>query len=332
MFKKLFVRKKKNKKGTGDGKAKRRAASVSNTRTTSAKSGSAKTKSKRSVSSAPKVKAKKQSVVPAATINSLPEELLKLVFRSLDSKTYLACVLTCKDFNKRSIVDYKAFVAEQKKAVQATKVQSPSASGRIKRADAYEWGSVLGKGAFGDVVSAVEKESRRKVAIKVLNKQHVVREKKHKYVKTERDILASTTHPNIISLYNTFQDKENLYYIMELAEEGELFHHLKKHGKFTIPVAAFYLAELILALTYLHSLGIVHRDVKPENILLAKDFHIRLTDFGTAKVCVKDRWNLSYCLRIVTPNELSRNWIQHLAQLVRTRSQVRIFENEKTFF
>mmetsp|Transcript_30003 Transcript_30003/g.33502 ORF Transcript_30003/g.33502 Transcript_30003/m.33502 type:complete len:161 (-) Transcript_30003:150-632(-) len=108
---------------------------------------------------------------------------------------------------------------------------------------------------------------------------------------------------------------------MELAEEGELFHHLKKHGKFTIPVAAFYLAELILALTYLHSLGIVHRDVKPENILLAKDFHIRLTDFGTAKVCVKDRWNLSYCLRIVTPNELSRNWIQHLAQLVRTRSQ-----------
>jgi len=70
---------------------------------------------------------------------------------------------------------------------------------------------------------------------------------------------------------------------MELAEEGELFHHLKKHGKFTIPVAAFYLAELILALTYLHSLGIVHRDVKPENILLAKDFHIRLTDFGTAK-------------------------------------------------
>lgn len=154
---------------------------------------------------------------------------------------------------------------------------------KTKRADAYDWGDTLGEGAFGAVVLATEKESGRKVAIKILNKQHITKEKKQKYVTTERDILAKCKHPNIIRLFNTFQDNENLYYILELAAEGELLTHLQKHKSFDVPVAAFYIAEIINALEHLHSKGIIHRDLKPENILLNDKFHVKVTDFGTAK-------------------------------------------------
>jgi serine/threonine protein kinase len=99
----------------------------------------------------------------------------------------------------------------------------------------------------------------------------------------EREILEKFDHPFIMKLQFAFQDDFSLYLIMEFVNGGELFHHLKQAGKFSENRARFYAAELALALEYLHSQGVVYRDVKPENILIDADGHLRLTDFGLSK-------------------------------------------------
>jgi len=147
----------------------------------------------------------------------------------------------------------------------------------------FTFGRVLGEGSYGAVVLGKD-ASGKEYAIKMLEKKHLVKEKKVKYATTERDILTQCNHPNIVKLYYTFKDEEHLYYVMELCSNGELLGKLKQTGTFDEPIAAFYIAELINALEYLHQKGIVHRDLKPENLLLDKAMHLKLTDFGTAKI------------------------------------------------
>ena len=91
------------------------------------------------------------------------------------------------------------------------------------------------------------------------------------------------SHPFIMKLQFSFQDEAHLYLIMEFINGGELFYHLKKDKKFDEDRAKFYAAELVLALEYLHTEGVVYRDVKPENILIDSEGHVRLTDFGLSK-------------------------------------------------
>lgn len=86
-----------------------------------------------------------------------------------------------------------------------------------------------------------------------------------------------------MKLQFSFQDEEHLYLIMDFINGGELFYHLQQQGKFSEDRARFYVAEIVLALDYLHKAGIVYRDVKPENILIDYEGHIKLTDFGLSK-------------------------------------------------
>jgi len=119
-------------------------------------------------------------------------------------------------------------------------------------------------------------------AVKILEKKHIIKMGKVKYVTSERDILFQLNHPNVIKLHYTFQDDACLYFVMELAPCGELFEQIQKHGPADLSCARFYAAEIVLALEYLHSKGIVHRDLKPENMLVAADGHIKISDFGSA--------------------------------------------------
>ncbi|WVW84081.1 hypothetical protein I302_106110 [Kwoniella bestiolae CBS 10118] len=105
-------------------------------------------------------------------------------------------------------------------------------------------------------------------------------------------MLVRVRHPFLVNLWGTFQDVNNLYMVMDFVAGGELFSLLRKSQRFPNSVAKFYAAEVALALDYLHSLDIIYRDLKPENLLLGADGHVKVTDFGFAKHVPDITWTL----------------------------------------
>lgn len=147
----------------------------------------------------------------------------------------------------------------------------------------------LGTGTYGTVVLVKQRATGRLYAQKQFRKASLVIHKRLvEQTKTERAILESVNrHPFVVKLYYAFQDHEKLYLILEYAQGGELFHHLAMERMFGEGVAAFYMAEMVLALEHLHhNVGVVYRDLKPENCLLDADGHLLLTDFGLSKVAL----------------------------------------------
>lgn len=139
---------------------------------------------------------------------------------------------------------------------------------------------------YGTVLLVRHKTSGKLYAQKQFKKASLVVHKKMvEQTKTERAILESVRHPFVVKLYYAFQDKESLYLILEYAQGGELFLHLALCTFFPETTAVFYLAELVLALSHLHhNVGVIYRDLKPENCLLDAEGHLLLTDFGLSKV------------------------------------------------
>ncbi|KAF5659933.1 AGC PKA kinase [Fusarium heterosporum] len=150
----------------------------------------------------------------------------------------------------------------------------------------------LGTGSFGRVHLVQSKHNQRFYAVKVLKKAQVVKMKQVEHTNDERRMLADVKHPFLITLWGTFQDTKNLYMVMDFVEGGELFSLLRKSGRFPNPVAKFYAAEVTLALEYLHSKNIIYRDLKPENLLLDRHGHLKITDFGFAKRVPDKTWTL----------------------------------------
>ena len=147
----------------------------------------------------------------------------------------------------------------------------------------------LGKGTYGTVLLVKQHSTGRLFAQKQFKKASlVVRRKLIEQTKTERQILESVNrHPFVVKLYYAFQDLEKLYLILEYGQGGELFTHLNHEKMFSEAKAAFYMGEMALALWHLHdTLGVVYRDLKPENCLLDAEGHLLLTDFGLSKVAV----------------------------------------------
>ncbi|MCJ1310606.1 camp-dependent protein kinase catalytic subunit [Agyrium rufum] len=150
----------------------------------------------------------------------------------------------------------------------------------------------LGTGSFGRVHLVQSKHNQRFYAVKVLKKQQVVRMKQVEHTNDERRMLQKVKHPFLVTLWGTFQDSKNLYMVMDFVEGGELFSLLRKSQRFPNPVAKFYAAEVTLALDYLHSMQIIYRDLKPENLLLDRHGHLKITDFGFAKEVPDITWTL----------------------------------------
>jgi serum/glucocorticoid-regulated kinase 2 len=142
---------------------------------------------------------------------------------------------------------------------------------------------VVGKGSFGKVMQVRKKDSGKIYALKVLKKDQLVKRKQVAHTKTERKVLQEISHPFIVSLRFAFQNETKLYMVLDYFTGGELFFHLKSNGRFGEDQAKFYAAEITLALGELHRNTIVYRDLKPENVLLDDEGHVRITDFGLSK-------------------------------------------------
>ena len=130
----------------------------------------------------------------------------------------------------------------------------------------------------------MKKDSKEVYAMKVLNKSDLLSKKQLKYAISECNILKQMDHPFILKLHYSFQTSLNLYFILDYCERGDLAMNLAHKRTFPESLAKFFIAELILAIQYLHQKNIIHRDLKPENILLDEDGHIKLADFGLATI------------------------------------------------
>ena len=149
----------------------------------------------------------------------------------------------------------------------------------------FSFGRTLGEGSYSTVLLATDRQTLKEYAVKILDKKHIIKEKKIKYVNIEKDTLNRLIeHPGIIRLYYTFQDSSSLYYVLDIASGGELLGVLKKIGSFDEECTRFYGAQILDAIEHMHNRGVIHRDLKPENVLLDDQMHIKITDFGTAKL------------------------------------------------
>lgn len=200
--------------------------------------------------------------------------------------------------------------SSQQQAMRQTKGKYTLADFTIQR--------TLGTGSFGRVHLVQSKHNQRFYAVKVLKKAQVVKMKQVEHTNDERKMLQKVKHAFLVTLWGTFQDSKNLYMVMDFVEGGELFSLLRKsqvsrmeyfscfhhfhsldeylgslsEKRFPNPVAKFYAAEVTLALDYLHSKHIIYRDLKPENLLLDRHGHLKITDFGFAKEVPDITWTL----------------------------------------
>jgi len=154
-------------------------------------------------------------------------------------------------------------------------------------ADDFVFLRVVGKGAFGKVMLVQKKSGKRAnevFAMKVLKKSLVAEKGQIEHTKIEFRIFCSIRHPFICRLRYAFQNEEKLYLVTDYYCGGSLFYHLRKAPRFSEEVARFYMSEILLAIDHLHSNDIIYRDLKLENVIMDKEGHIAITDFGLSKM------------------------------------------------
>ncbi|XP_066875428.1 myotonin-protein kinase isoform X13 [Kogia breviceps] len=180
---------------------------------------------------------------------------------------------------------------------------------RLQRND-FEILKVIGRGAFSEVAMVKMKQTGQVYAMKIMNKWDMLKRGEVSCFREERDVLVNGDQRWITQLHFAFQDENYLYLVMEYYVGGDLLTLLSKFGE-RIPaeMARFYLAEIVMAIDSVHRLGYVHRDIKPDNILLDRCGHIRLADFGS---CLKLRADgtVRSLVAVGTPDYLSPEILQ----------------------
>lgn len=145
---------------------------------------------------------------------------------------------------------------------------------------------IIGRGAFGEVRVCRWKESGQIVAVKKMKKHEMSSKHQVGHIRAERDVLAFADNPWIVELKCSFQDEKFLYLVMEYLAGGDLMTLLMKKDILTEAEAKFYIAELIVAVDSVHKMNYIHRDLKPDNILIDNHGHVKLSDFGLCKHAV----------------------------------------------
>lgn len=206
--------------------------------------------------------------------------------------------IPARNRRKSSIASsYEVGIRESYVASTLVVNNSPSIGYKPKLAD-FEPLKVLGKGSYGKVLLVRERSTGKLFALKQLKKASLIinedtneiHEANYRRTLNEKTILEKVNHPNIVKLYYAFQDNNKVYLILEYLDGGELFHHLALERFMSEKNACYYIAQMILALRYLHcNLKVIYRDLKPENCMLNSNGNLVLTDFGLSKESSGDK-------------------------------------------
>ncbi|KAJ1935763.1 Serine/threonine kinase, partial [Kickxella alabastrina] len=150
----------------------------------------------------------------------------------------------------------------------------------------FKFIKVLGKGNFGKVMLSEEKSTSKLYAIKVLKKEFIVENDEFESTRSEKRVLLIANkerHPFLIGLHSCLQTSNHIFFVMEYISGGDLMMHVQKLGTFGERRAKFFACEILLGLAYFHKAGIIYRDLKLDNILLDKEGHVKIADYGLCK-------------------------------------------------
>ena len=148
----------------------------------------------------------------------------------------------------------------------------------------YKIGKVIGKGAFGKVNLAIHRLTGKFVALKSINKTFMKDENSLKKVMQEYNILKRARHPNIVRLYESFEIESHIVYVMEVCGGGDLLTYVRRRRKLKEDYAKFIFRQIILGIQYVNQKGVLHRDIKLDNILLTSEGDVKICDFGVSKI------------------------------------------------
>ena len=167
--------------------------------------------------------------------------------------------------------------------------QNPRANGKITHSieqitrNSFEFICLIGHGGFSKVWKVKWKKTHAIFALKEMSKTRIIDKKCENTILLERDLLSKMNHPFIVNMHFSFQDLNSLYLVMDLITGKDLRYHLSKQKKFSAEQSKFFLACTILGLEYIHYNNILHRDIKPDNLVLDKNGYVKITDFGISR-------------------------------------------------
>uniref|UniRef100_A0AAZ3SGR9 non-specific serine/threonine protein kinase n=1 Tax=Oncorhynchus tshawytscha TaxID=74940 RepID=A0AAZ3SGR9_ONCTS len=182
------------------------------------------------------------------------------------------------------IIGVSVPVSQQKVMRRSQHARKETEFLRLKRTrlglDDFESLKVIGRGAFGEVRLVQKKDTGHIYAMKILRKADMLEKEQVAHIRAERDILVEADGAWVVKMFYSFQDKRNLYLIMEFLPGGDMMTLLMKKDTLSEEATQFYIAETVLAIDSIHQLGFIHRDIKPDNLLLDSRGHVKLSDFG----------------------------------------------------
>ncbi|RXN05279.1 NUAK family SNF1-like kinase 1 [Labeo rohita] len=187
--------------------------------------------------------------------------------------------------------------------------EAPEGPGEVKRSNSgvkkhhhkhnlkhrYELLETLGRGTYGKVKKAIERHSGREVAIKSIRKEKIKDEQDMVHIRREIEIMSSLRHPHIISIYEVFENKDKIVIVMEYASKGELYDYISERRRLTERETRHFFRQIVSAVHYCHKNGVVHRDLKLENVLLDENCNIKIADFGLSNLYHKDKLLQTFC-------------------------------------
>uniref|UniRef100_A0A914X1Z7 non-specific serine/threonine protein kinase n=1 Tax=Plectus sambesii TaxID=2011161 RepID=A0A914X1Z7_9BILA len=202
---------------------------------------------------------------------------------------YSQCLLQHSERENRNkkleeVMAAEGLTEEQKEAKRKQHSAKETEFLRLKRTrlvvDDFESLKVIGRGAFGEVRLTQKKDTGHVYAMKILRKSDMLEKEQVAHVRAERDILSEADCEWVVKMYYSFQDPANLYLVMEFLPGGDMMTLLIKRDTLSEEITQFYIAEAALAIQTIHNLNFIHRDIKPDNLLLDAKGHIKLSDFG----------------------------------------------------